>query len=153
MKNKQIKLKAKERTELEQFCKKGVHSVRLINRAKIILSLDTSGGRKGQKQKDIAERVGVSRQAVNDARNDFLVIKSVSEFLKRKKRVTPPVPPKITGEFEARVIALACGSVPKGYAKWSLRLLADKCVELQYIDTISHTAISTLLKKHNLSPI
>ena len=58
-------------------------------------------------------------------------------FLQRKKRVTPPVEPKITGEIEARIIAHACGEVPKGCARWTVRLLAEKSVELQIVDSIS----------------
>jgi hypothetical protein len=73
--------------------------------------------------------------------------------LQRKKRETPPVPAKVTGELEARIIALACGIPPAGFAAWSLRLLADTCVELHYTDTLSHMTVSRLLKKHRLSPI
>jgi len=71
--------------------------------------------------------------------------------LKRKKRKNPPVAAKITGEVEAHIIALACSAVPEGFAKWSLRLLADKAVELNYIDNISYVSVGTVLKKHNLS--
>jgi hypothetical protein len=151
MERKQIVLTPEERAELKRFCKVGVHSVRLVNRARIILALDTSGDRKAQMQKDIAEHVGVSRQTVNDVRNDFLALQDVTLFLQRKKRETPPVPPKITGELEARVIALACGKAPKGHARWTLRLLAEKCVELHYSKSMSHTTIGTLLKKRSLN--
>jgi hypothetical protein len=150
---KRIELTIKERAELERFCTTGVRSVRLVNRAKIILALDQSGGRLAEKQEVLAERIGVSRFTIIEARDTFLELKSVSLFLQRKKRETPPVPPKITGELEARIIALACGKVPKGYSHWSLRLLAEKCVELQYIDSMSHMTISRLLKKHNLNLI
>ena len=148
-----IILTGKERKELEQFSTKGVHSVRLVNRAKIILALDTSKGRTAEKQAVIAERIGVSRRAVNDVKGDFLSAADVTAFLQRKKRETPPVPPKVTGEMEARIIALACGKAPEGYAGWTLRLLAEKCVELHYSDSMSHMTVSRLLKKHNLSPI
>jgi len=151
MERKRIILTPDKRAELKRFCKAGVHSVRLVNRARIILALDTAGGRKAERQEDIAKHVGVSRQAVNDARKDFLALHDVSLFLQRKKRETPPVPPKMTGELEARIIALACGKAPKGYARWTLRLLAEKCVELNYSDAISHTTIATLLKKRSLS--
>jgi len=151
MKSKQITLNAEERKELEQFSTKGVHSVRLVNRAKIILALDSSEGRIPEKQEDISKRVGVSRQAVNDAKRDFLSAGSASAFLQRKKRETPPVEPKVTGELEARIIALACGDVPEGCARWTVRLLAEKSVELCYIDALSHMTVSRLLKKHNLS--
>jgi len=147
-----IRLTEKERRELERFSNTGVHSVRLVNRAKIILALDTSGDRKPQCQEDIAKRIGVCRQSVNNARRDFLSSKGVALFLQRKKRETPPVPAKATGELEARIIALACSEAPKGNARWSLRLLADKCVQLQYCTSMSHTTISRVLKKHSLSP-
>jgi hypothetical protein len=153
MERKEIKLTVKERTELERFSTSGVHSVRLVNRAKIILALDTSKGRAAERQEALAKRLGVSRQTVINARQTFLAVKNVTLFLQRKRRETPPVPPKVTGEMEARIIALACGKVPKGYARWTSRLLADKCVELCYSDTISHTTISNILKKTNLSLI
>jgi transposase len=153
MERKQIILTAEERAELKRFCKTGVRNVRPVNRARIILALDTSRGKKAEKQEDIAEHVGVSRQTVNNAKNDLLALQDVSLFLQRKQRETPPVPSKMTGELEARIIALACGKVPKGYVRWTLRLLADKCVELRYSDTMSHTSIRTLLKKRNLNLI
>jgi hypothetical protein len=153
MERRQIQLTKKERAELERFSTTGVHSIRLVNRAKIILALDTSKGRTAERQEALAERLGVSRQTVINARQAFLAVKNVSLFLQRKRRETPPVPPKVTGEMEARIIALACGKVPPGYARWTLRLLADKCVELCYSDTMSHTTISAILKKTNLSLI
>ena len=107
MERKKIVLTSKERKELEKFCTTGVHSVRLVNRARIILALDTSAGRTAEKQETVACRVGVSRQAVNDAKRGFLAAENISVFLQRKKRLTPPVPPKLTGELEAHVIALA----------------------------------------------
>lgn len=73
--------------------------------------------------------------------------KGLEATINRKKRETPPVPAKVTGEVEAHVIALACGNPPEGYSKLTLRLLADKTVELGYIDSISHVTISTILKK------
>jgi len=146
-----IELSAITRNELEKFTKTGKHSVRLINRAKIILELDEAGGRRSLTQEQIAEKVGVTRQTVNDAKQAFIAADSISAFLQRKKRETPPVEPKITGEVEAHIIALACSSVPAGYAKWGVRLLADKCVELNYIDSISFKSIQRVLKKHNLN--
>ena len=153
MKRNYIKLTKKERAELERFTKTGVHSVRLVNRAKIILALDTSENKIPDQLENIAYQIGVSRQAVYDAKNSFLSLSDVSLFLQRKKRETPPVPPKLDGELEARIIALACSEVPKGNARWTLRLLADKCVELHYSESISHMTISRLLKKTNLSLI
>ena len=73
--------------------------------------------------------------------------------LNRKKRETPPVPAKVTGEVEAHIIALACGEPPKVYSKWTLRLLAEKTVELGYIESVSHSTVSSVLKKMNVSLI
>jgi len=153
MKKNQIKLTAEQRQELEQFSKTGTHSVRQVNRAKIILLLDTSEGRRAVKQDEIALRLDISRQTINEARKRFQMSESVASFLQRKKRATPPVAPKVTGELEARVIALACSEVPQGYSKWTLRLIANKCVELQYTETLSHTTVSRILKKRSLSLI
>jgi len=148
-----IVLTVEQRKELERFTTTGSHNVHLVNRAKIILALDTSEGRHAATQENIAKIIGVSRQAVVDARNAFIAASSTKDFLKRKKSENPPVEPKITGEVEARIVALACSEVPQGYAKWTLRLLAGKAVELQYIDEISHMSVSRVLKKHNLSLI
>jgi len=148
-----IELTVEQRNELERFTTTGSHNVHIVNRAKIVLALDTSQEKKAAKQADIAKIIGVSRQAVIDARNAFLASNSSKDFLRRKKREKPPVEAKITGEVEAHIVALACSRVPEGYAKWTLRLLAGKAVELQYIDAISHMSVSRVLKKHNLSLI
>ena len=153
MRKKRIELSAKNRAELEKYCAKGVHDVRLVNRAKIILALDTSGCRTAERHEVIAERLGISRQTVNNARRDFLTVKNITIFLQRKQRETPPVPPKVTGEMEARIIALACSEAPKGYSRWTLRLLSEKCVQLHYSKSMSHMTISRLLKKRNLNLI
>jgi predicted XRE-type DNA-binding protein len=146
-----IELSAIARSELEKFAKTGKHSVKLVTRAKIILELDEADGRKPLTQAQITEKLGVSRQTVNDAKKAFIGTESVSEFLQRKKRETPPIKSKITGEVEAHIIALACSPVPEGNAKWGVRLLADKCVELNYIDSISFKSVQRVLKKHNLN--
>jgi predicted XRE-type DNA-binding protein len=146
-----IELSAIARSELEKFAKTGKHSIKLVTRAKIILELDEADGRKPLTQNQITEKLGVSRQTVNDAKKAFIGTESISEFLQRKKREIPPIKPKITGEVEAHLIALACSPVPEGNAKWGVRLLADKCVELHYIDSISFKSVQRVLKKHNLN--
>ena len=99
----------------------------------------------------VVEETGVSRQGVYDIRKAFLEASSVKEFLTRKKRETPPVEPKVTGDVEAHIIALACSAPPKGYAKWTLRMLAEKSVELEYVDSLSHMTVKRLLRKRNIS--
>ena len=132
---------------MEGFCTKGVHGVRLARRARIILALDISAKKKAESVESIAKHIGVSRQAIYNVQKDFLATENITMFLKRKKRKTPPIPPKVTGDVEARIIALACSKVPQGYSRWTLRLLADKCVELQFSDALSHMTIQRTFKK------
>jgi hypothetical protein len=151
MESNAIYLSAEEREDLTKFSGTGKRDVRLVNRAKVILALDRTGKKDHLRIGRICESVGVSRQAVNDIRADYLSAENLTEFLKRKKRETPPVAPKITGEVEARIIALACSEPPKGYARWTLRLLASKAVELNFVDSLSNVTVHTLLKKRNIS--
>jgi hypothetical protein len=149
--SKEIILSPKERRELEAFTGSGTRSIKLFKRAEIILALDTSEDRLPAKEGSIAERIGVSRQSIQKVKKDFLASGDLKDFLRRKKRETPPVPAKITGEMEARIIALACSTPPAGFSRWTLRLLADKCVELQFVDSLSPMTISRLLKKLHLN--
>ena len=153
MENNVILLKAEERGELEKFTKTGIHSAMLIKRARVILALDRGNKVRTQRINEICKIEGVSRQGLNNIRSDFLSSSSIKEFLSRKKRETPPIERKITGEVEAKIVATACSEVPKGYARWTLRLLAEKVVELGFIDSISFNSVKTVLKKHNLSLI
>jgi len=68
-------------------------------------------------------------------------------LLQRKPRLTPPVPPKLDGEQQARLTALACSQAPPGYARWTLRLLAERLVELEVVETIAHETVRRALKK------
>ena len=151
MESNAIYLSEEEREELMKFTKVGKRDVRLVNRARVILSLDRTGKKDHLRIGRICESVGISRQAVNEIRSAYLSAENVTEFLKRKKRETPPVAPKITGEVEARIIALACSAPPEGYARWTLRLLASKAVELDFVDSLSNVTVHTLLKKRNIS--
>ena len=147
MKMNEIKLTAEQRKELEKFSKTGMRSAKLIKRAEIILLLDTSISGKAAAFGEISRRLAVSVTTVTNVKKDFLAAENVKAFLQRKKRDTPPVEPKITGDVEARIIALACSEVPAGCARWTVRLLADKSVELGIIDSISFKSVHRLLKK------
>ena len=149
----EVWLSEDQRSELEKFAKNGVHNAHLITRARTILALDRTGKKDHLRIGRICESVNLSRQAVNDIRADFFAADSVSLFLTRKKRETPPVPSKITGEVEARIIAIACSEPPKGCSRWTLSLIASKAVELAYVDALSFKSVQRVLKKHNLSLI
>ena len=151
MKKNEIKLTAEQRAELQRFSRTGVHSAKLIKRAEIILLLDTSESGKAVAFGEISRQLDVSETTITKVKKDFSAAESIDAFLQRKKRDTPPVEPKITGEVEARIIALACSEVPAGCARWTMRLIADKSVELQIVDSLSFKSVQRLLKKHNLS--
>lgn len=125
---------------------KGSASAKSIMHANVLLAADenSEGGRKNEAE--IAKLFHVHPQTVHTIRRMYFE-KGLQAALGRKKRETPPVAPKITGEIEAKIIALSCSSPPPGRSRWSLRLLADKAVELQYIDSISYEAVGRLLKK------
>ncbi len=144
-----IELSEQDKTELLDIVTKGSSPARTILRANILLASD----KHSEKYLTVAEIANVyhtTPTTVQTVRTSYCE-KGLEATINRKKRETPPVPAKVTGEVEAHVIALACGKPPEGYAKWTLRLLADKTVELGYITSISHVTVSNILKKRNLS--
>jgi transposase len=146
-----IVLSKEDRAKLGKFVNTGVVSVKLWKRARVILELDTSDGRVPIKESLIAEKAGVSRQTVQMVKKEYFSKGGDLEaVLQRKKRETPPVMAKITSDVEANILALARSAAPEGHDKWTLRLLAERSVELGYIDAISHTSVSRVLKKHRI---
>jgi hypothetical protein len=112
-----------------------------------LLELDQSAGQPAGRR-EIAERVGVDPQTIANvakvyAERDGDVVATIT----RKKRLTPPVEPKVTGEVEARLIALACSTPPEGYARWSLRLLERQVQLVDDIPDLDHSTIGKVLKK------
>lgn len=146
-----IELSESGRKQLTEIVTKGTAKARTILRANILLASDRNGKRY-MTVAEITEAYHTTHTTVQTVRSAY-VQKGMEEVLTRKKRETPPVPSKITGEVEAHIIALACGEPPEGYSKWTLRLLADRSVELGYIDSISHMTISRILKKMNSNRI
>jgi hypothetical protein len=131
----------------------------MIKRAKVLLGLDEmSHYQEGPKRRymptfgSIAGHSDVSEATVSKISKKF-VEEGFEAALTRKKREIPPVQPMIDGETEARIIALACSTPPEGYARWTLRLLESKVVELGIMDHVSDTTIGRTLKKRNLSRI
>jgi hypothetical protein len=116
--------------------------------ANVLLAADENGSGTHKNESEIAEIYHVNKQTVHAIRQKCSK-NGVEAAIRRKKRKTPPVAPKITGDVQARIIAISCSQPPKGRARWSLRLLADKVVELNIIDSISHEAVGKVLKKTN----
>ena len=135
-----------ERKQLLRLVKKGAATARSIMRANILLAADENNDDGKKSEAAIAEMFHVHFQTVHTVRKTYAE-QGMDAAIGRKKRETPPVPVKITGEVEAHIIALSCSEPPPGSSRWSLRLLAEKAVELEYIDSISHEAVGRLLKK------
>ena len=146
----EISLSAQERSMLNKITKTGSSSAKEILRANILLQSDSSNNNIPLNVRELAASLSTSPTTVQNVRKEYATT-DLESTLHRKKRDSPPVPPKVDGAFEARVIAIACQDPPKGYAKWSTRLIANKSIELGYIDSVSHSTIAGILKKTNTS--
>lgn len=118
-----------------RFASTGNHPARIVSRPQIVLELGTSGDIEQALQRDITERYEVSRAAVSNVKRN-VEESGLDRLLSRKKRKTPQ---KAGDELEAHLIALSCMEPPPGYGRWTARLLADKCVEL---DPVSYLIVS-----------
>ena len=144
-----IELTDADRKTLSDIVSKGQSPAKLILRANILLASDKNS-KKHMTVAEIANAFNTTPTTVQNVRTSY-ANNGLEATINRKKRETPPVPPKVTGDVEAHIIALACGEPPEGYSRWTVRLLADKCVELNYAESISHMTVSRVLKKTNLS--
>jgi hypothetical protein len=99
---------------------------------------------------DVASALGMSSRAIEHLKKRF-VLQGLEAALARKVREKPPREVRFDGAFEARLIALACSEAPEGYRRWTVRLLADKAVELKFADSVSHMSVQRVLKKTNFS--
>lgn len=154
-----VRLTNEERVKLEAILSKGKHSAQLVKRVRVLLELDEmSRYQKGPKRRymptygGIAARCGVHEATVSKIAERYAE-KGFEAALERKKRETPPITPIVTGDLEARIVALACSSPPEGRSKWTLRLLETKVVELEIMEKVSDTTIHRVLKKRNLNRI
>ncbi len=145
MKKYKVTLTQPETEFLEEIIKKGKRSAMIIRNAYILLNSNQSPGGKKQKDEDIAGFLNITVRTVEKVREKF-VIEGFEPAVYGKKS-TRNYKIKIDGDIEAHLVALSCSEPPKGYARWSLRLLSDKMVELKYVDSISHETVRTVLKK------
>ena len=145
-----VTLNRAERKQLEETVSKGKGAVSRIKHAHILLAADENGP--NMKDEDIAKTFRCHRNTVANIRQRF-VEQGLEEALERNYRETPPVPRKLDGRGEARLIAVACSEPPKGRAKWTMQLLADRLVALGVVDDISDDTVRRTLKKTNLNRI
>jgi hypothetical protein len=134
-----------DRARLTKVVASGTHPARMIMRARVLLALEEDAG-----QAVVARRVGVSETTVRSIAQRFVETSGdVESTITRKQRSSPPVPSVITGEVEARLIALACSAPPAGHARWSLRLLEKHVALIEDLPDLDHTTIGRVLKKRN----
>ena len=141
-----VKLTAEERAEFEEVVGKGKAAGWKRQRAQALLKCDQSPAGPGWIDTRIAEAYGCTTRCVEKWRKQA-VERGPLSLLERKARVSPAVVPKLDGDKQARLVALACSQPPKGRARWSLRLLAGRLVELRVVDSISHETVRQNLKK------
>ena len=139
-----VRLTDQERVTLVEVVKKFKGTSQKVRRAQILLKADADGPNWTDQR--IAEAYSCRTKTVENIRQR-LVERGFEETLNGAKRTESPTEKRLDGEKEAKVIAMRLGAPPKGYANWSLRLLARKVVELSIVDSISHETIRRTLKK------
>lgn len=145
-----VRLSAEERELLKTLVSKGKAAAYKIKHANILLMADAEGP--DWTDERIAEGFSVHSKTVGNVRERF-VLQGLEAALNRKKRRTPPREKILDGAKEAHLIALACTQAPPGRSRWTLRLLADKLVELQIVEGISYETVRRTLKKTSSSRI
>ena len=145
-----VTLTAEERAALTSIAQKGNHASRKVVNALILLNCDVGEFQDHRmKNEDVANVLKISMRKIDRVKKRF-VEEGIDAALTRRagERLYKK---KADGEFEAHLAALSCSAPPPGYARWSLRLLAERVVELEYVDSISYETIRRVLKKTNLS--
>ena len=139
-----------ERDELSIISSKGKRAARTVLYARALLLLDA--GKCGPKWTvgKVAEAIGVTSRSIEQLKKRF-VEEGPQAAIERKKRVPPPREIQFGGEFEAHLLALACSEAPKGRDRWTMRLLAEKMVELKMVPSVSPMTVCNTLKKMNLN--
>lgn len=144
-----IHLTKEEVSELQCIIRKGSHTAQSFKAAYILLNCDEGEYSDKATNEEISKILKVSDRTIDRTKKRF--IEEGLDAVLERRPTTREYDKKIDGDVEAHLIALCCSEPPEGYSKWSLRLLADKMVELNYIDSISHVSVGEVLKKTNLS--
>lgn len=145
-----VTLTQEERQFLEDISTKGKRAARTVLYARALLLLDT--GENGSKWivAKVGEALGTTPRSLEHLKKRF-VEEGLTAAIERKKRVKPPREIQFGGEFEAQLLALACSEAPKGRKRWTVRLLAEKMIELKIVETVSPMTVCNTLKKMDLS--
>jgi transposase len=145
-----VTLTEQERKDLEALTRCGKTGAKKFIHARALLLCDAGPDGPAWAVADVAEALGVTSRTIEHLKKRF-VEEGIEVALERKVRENPPREVIFDGTFEARLIALACSETPEGYQRWTVRLLADKAVELEFAPSVSHMTVQRVLKKTNLS--
>jgi len=144
-----IKLSKEEVDELMSIINKGSHTTQKFRAAYILLNCDEGYYSEKVTNEQISKVLKVGMRTIDRVKKKF--IEEGFEAVLERRPGTRVYERKIDGDVEAKLVQLCCSEPPPGFAKWSLRLLADKMVELEYVPSISHVSVGEVLKKTNLS--
>lgn len=144
-----IKLTKEEVEALHAITNKGFHSSQTFRTAYILLNCDEGEHAEKITNEQISKVLKVGMRTIDRVKKKF--IEGGFEGVLDRRPSSRVYETKSDGDVEAKLVALCCSEPPKGFAKWSLRLLADKMVELEYVESISHVTVRSVLKKTNLS--
>jgi len=147
-----VTLTMEDRNELEALTKTVKTDAKLFVRARALLLCDAGEHGPAWSVEDTAEALGVERRMIERLKRRF-VEEGFSAALERRQRDNPPREVVFDGDFEAHLTALACSEAPEGRQRWTVRLLAEKAVELNLAPSVSHTTVQRILKKTNLNLI
>jgi len=145
-----VTLTAEERERLEILSSNGVRAAKTVLYARALLLLDAGEHGPMWKVAQVAEALGVTPRTLEHLKERF-VEQGLEEALQRKERVTPPRAIIFDGEFEAHLLQLACSEAPEGRSRWTVRLLAEKLVELKIVPYVSPMTVCNTLKKTSFS--
>jgi len=145
-----VKLSEAERNHLQGLINKGKSPAKRLLKARILLKTDAGAHGEGWSDGRVVEALDTNMSMVTRVRQQF-VEEGLEAVLSRKERAAPAITPIFDGEKEARLVALACSTPPEGRARWTLRLLEDKVVELGIVERASDNTIGRVLKKTRFS--
>ena len=147
-----LKLTPEERSDLERVAKgtTGRRSIAgwKVQRAQALLKCDQGEQGPGWTDQQVSAAFDATERCIQNWRKQA-VLEGPLSLLERKPRMTPPTPPKLDGDGEAKLVQLACSAPPEGRSRWTLRLLAEQLVELDVVDSICHETVRQTLKKTN----
>ena len=145
-----VTLTEEERKELESISTKGKRAARTVLYARALILLDSGGYGPRWVVAQVAEALGTTPRSLEHLKKRF-VEEGLPAAIERKKRVIPPREIQFGGEFEAKLLDMACLEPPEGRNRWTIRLLAEKMVELKMVPSVSPMTVCNTLKKMNLS--